>query len=284
MPITISKNNEFAKRLIANLREQRHARRSSSYAINHNDERVSVYEILPSNCLRKSYYARKRAEPATETAETIFYYVKGKATENIITRLANLGITQQVHEKEGIIGITDIIDDIKVIEIKDTTTGKRLDFYDNQFKGYLMHLLYYMVLTEKEEGILAINYSNKELVWHHKDEQGYSWFYRPPNAKPAGIESWEVLMPKDDPAREALWQQMMRRKEQLLQVIRTDDVTRLPRVRTRERNFKCSGCPFYDRCMNKDGETEEALAMANDLDLLQVSGFIHHNTTSSHAG
>jgi hypothetical protein len=134
--------------------------RSSSYAINHNDEGVSVYEILPSNCLRKAYYARKRAEPATETAETIFYYVKGKATENTTTRLANLGMTQQVHEKEGIVGITDIIDNIKVIEIKDTTSGKRLDFYDNQFKGYLMHLLYYMVLTEKEKGILAINYSN----------------------------------------------------------------------------------------------------------------------------
>jgi hypothetical protein len=150
LPITISKNNEFAERLIANLREQRHAR-SNSYAINRNDERISVYEILPSNCLRKSYYARKRAEPATKTAETIFYYVK----------------------------------------------GKQLDFYDNQFKGYLMHLLYYMVLTEKEKRILAINYSNKELVWHHKDELGYSWFYRPPNAKPAGIESWEVLMPKE---------------------------------------------------------------------------------------
>jgi hypothetical protein len=92
-------------------------------------------------------------------------------------------------------------------------------------------------------------------------------------------------MPKDDSAREALWQQMLRRKEQLLQAVRTDDVTRLPRVRMRERKFKCSGCPFYDRCMNRDGETEEALAMANDLDLLQVSGFIHHHISDpSRAG
>jgi hypothetical protein len=82
LPIIISKNSEFAERLIVNLREQRLARRSSKFT-NQSDERVSVYEILPSNCLRKAYYDRKRLEPATETAETIFYYVKGKVAEVI---------------------------------------------------------------------------------------------------------------------------------------------------------------------------------------------------------
>jgi len=113
--------------------------------------------------------------------------------------------------------------------------------------------------------------------------QSLPLLFRPPDAKPAGIESWEVYMSMDDPAREALWKQMRRRKEQFLRAIRAADVTILPRVNVRERNFKCSSCLFYERCMNQDGETEEALAMANDLNLLHMTGFIHHVSDSSHA-
>jgi hypothetical protein len=36
-----------------------------------------------------------------------------------------------------------------------------------------------MAIAEKEKAILVINYSSKELIWHHNDNDGRSWFYRP---------------------------------------------------------------------------------------------------------
>ena len=49
---------------------------------------------------------------------------------------------------------------------------------------YLAQVLYYMAIAEKEEeAILVINYSSKELIWHHNDNDGCSWFYRLANAK-----------------------------------------------------------------------------------------------------
>ena len=61
-----------------------------------------------------------------------------------------------------------------------------------------MQVLYYMVIAEKEEALLLINYSSKGLVWHHNDSDGRSWFYRPANAKGPGIECWHISMSKDE--------------------------------------------------------------------------------------
>jgi hypothetical protein len=137
-----------------------------------------------------------------------------------------------------------------------------------------MQVLYYLVISGKEDEILVVNYSRKELIWHHYDCDGRRWFYRPADAKRVGIECWHIFMSKDDYARELLWDQMLRRKNAFLNAIRANDVSLLPRVRFRERKIKCSHCPFYERCMNQDNETEQARAMANDLDVLDVPGFL----------
>jgi hypothetical protein len=105
----------------------------------------------------------------------------------------------------------------------------------------------------QEEAILVINYSSKELVWHHNDCDGRSWFYRPANAKGPNIECWHVSMSKDDYARELLFEQMVRRKNSFLKAMRANDVSMLPRVRMRDRRLKCSRCPFYQKCMQHDG-------------------------------
>ena len=161
----------------------------------------------------------------------------------------------------------------RIIEIKDTSVGRRLVPEDIQFKGYVMQVLYYMVIADKEEALLLINYSSRELVWHHNDLQGRSWFYRPANARGAGIECWQMLMSKNDYARELLWEQMVQRKNVFLKAIRENDVSMLPRVRARDRKLKCTGCPYYERCMNQDGEMEDTRIMANDIELLDVRGF-----------
>jgi hypothetical protein len=81
-------------------------------------------------------------------------------------------------------------------------------------------------------------------------------------------------MAKDDYARDLLWEQMMRRKNAFLKALLANDVSILPRVRMHDRSLKCSGCPYYEGCMHRDGETEEAQRMANDLDLLDMHGFL----------
>jgi hypothetical protein len=80
-----------------------------------------------------------------------------------------------------------------LIEIKDTTRGRRLVYQDRQFKGYLIQLLYNMIVAQREHGILVIHYSVKEQVWRRPDSEGV-WFVRPPDAKAVGIESWNVYM------------------------------------------------------------------------------------------
>jgi hypothetical protein len=47
----------------------------------------------------------------------------------------------------------------------------------------LAQVLYYMAIAEKKrrrQNTCDINYSSKQLmIWHHNDNDGRSWFYRP---------------------------------------------------------------------------------------------------------
>jgi hypothetical protein len=71
---------------------------------------------------------------------------------------------------------------------------------------------------KREGNTCDINYSSKELmIWHHNDNNGRSWFYRPANAKGVGIECWHVFMSKGDYARELFWEQQMMRRKNLFQ-------------------------------------------------------------------
>jgi hypothetical protein len=270
--VTIKRYDEFPKRSVEGLKQSR----SKTNAARANTT-VGVFNILPTNCMRKAFYREKLDTDLP--AEPTMPYVRGRAVEAAISWLlfGNAGAPMQRHkrhEKDGIVCYTDISDSDTIVEIKDTSAGRRLTPDDIQFKGYLMQVLYYMVIAEKEEALILINYSSRELIWHHNDSDGRSWFYRPANAKCAGIECWQVRMPKDDYARELLWEQMVRRKVAFFDAMRANDVSLLPRVRMRDRRLKCSRCPFYQKCMQRDGETEEAHAMANDLDLLEVTGFL----------
>ncbi|HKU84092.1 MAG TPA: hypothetical protein VJP58_08620, partial [Candidatus Nitrosocosmicus sp.] len=88
------------------------------------------------------------------------------------------------------------------------------------------------------------------------------------------IESWSILLPKDDIARELLKNEMMRRKNLFVKAIKENDVSILPRLNMKVRNSKCPYCVFYDKCMNEDGETEQATKMAKEIDLLDIPGLV----------
>jgi hypothetical protein len=128
-------------------------------------------------------------------------------------------------------------------------------------------------MTQKQKGIISIRYNIKELKWIRSDLRG-DYFFRPFNAKGVGIESWEVFLPSEGIVREILKNEMVRRKNLFLKALEKHDVSVLPRLAEKARKGKCPRCPFYDQCMNKDDETDEAKEMANEIDLLDINGAV----------
>lgn len=94
----------------------------------HDSGTVGVYDILPTNCLRKAFYGQTLECP--EPPEPLMPYIRGKAVENAISRslLANDAALERHKrfEKAGIVCFTDISGSDRIIEIKDTSVGRRL--------------------------------------------------------------------------------------------------------------------------------------------------------------
>lgn len=271
MTITIIKNSEFTDLLQKNLKALYEEKRRT------NKTPVHVSDILPSTCLRKQYYSRKFPELDPLTDEAVHHFVIGQASEFVITKLAGMGIAQADIEMDDIVAHPDIMDCDRnvIVELKDTVNGKRLDFYDSTFRSYLRQLLYYLVMTGIEKGILSIRYNVKEFRWIKSDLKG-DYFFRPfNNAKDIGIESWEVLLPSDDIARELLKNEMVRRKNLFVKALEHNDVSALPRLIDEEKRIKCPQCQFNDKCINQDSETNEAKEMAKERDLLDISGVVN---------
>jgi CRISPR/Cas system-associated exonuclease Cas4 (RecB family) len=194
----------------------------------------------------------------------------------VITELASLGVAQANIEMDGIVAHPDIMNEVEdvIVELKDTVNGKRLDITDGTFRAYLRQLLYYLVMTGIEKGIISIRYNIRELRWIKSDSEGNDYFFRPFNAKDVGIESWEIHLPATDVAREILKNEMVRRKNLFLKALEENDVSVLPRLPEFARKKKCGWCPFYDKCMNKDNESDKAKEMANEIDILDISGVV----------
>jgi hypothetical protein len=285
MTITIRRNPEFTDVLQRNLNKRYEERRRLG------DSSIHVSDILPTNCIRKQYYSRKFPEIDPISNESVHHFVRGEASEFVITNLANMGVAQAELEMDGLIAHPDIMNEEKgegggeeatevkakgqsvIVELKDTVNGKRLDITDQKFTSYLRQLLYYLVMTGIEKGIISIRYNSRELRWTKSDSEG-DYFFRPYTGRDVGIESWQVFLPKEDIAREILKNEMVRRKSLFLRALQENNVSILPRLVEAIRNTKCPYCKFYQKCMNEDSETEDARGMAKEIDLLDISGVV----------
>jgi hypothetical protein len=267
MTIIIRKSQEFTNLLQKNLK----ARYEDKKRV---DNAVHVSDIIPTACIRKQFYSRKFPDSDLSN-ESVHHFVRGESSEFVITQLANMGIAQADIEMDGILAHPDILSGNRdaIVELKDTVNGKRLDFYDYAFRSYLRQLLYYLVMTDIEKGIISIRYNIKELKWIKSDSQG-DYFFRPFGAKDVGIESWEVFLPKEDIAREILKNEMVLRKNLFLKALEENNVSILPRLINDARRSKCPYCQFYDQCINQDSETDEAKKMSNEIDLLDIDGVV----------
>jgi CRISPR/Cas system-associated exonuclease Cas4 (RecB family) len=267
MPVIVSKNEEFTLLLQNKLKERYEKRRRL-------DTKVHVSDIIPSTCIRKQFYSRKYPELDIITNETVQHFVRGEASEFVITSLADLGVSQKEIEIDGLIGRPDIMNSNIIVELKDTLSNNRLNVTDDKFKSYLRQLLYYLVITGIERGIISIKYNIKELKWIKSDSQG-DYFFRPFNSKMAEIESWEIYLPTNDVTREILKNEMIRRKNLFLKALTNEDISILPRLSEKNRNRKCPWCKFYDMCMDKkNDESENAKEMASEIDILDIPGVI----------
>ena len=269
MAITIRKNPSFTDLLQKNLQSRYEDKRRV-------DNIVHVSDIIPTTCIRKQYYSRKFPELDPLSNESVHHFVRGESSEFVITELASLGVAQATIEMDGIVAHPDIMNEVEsvIVELKDTVNGKRLDITDSTFRAYLRQLLYYLVMTGIEKGIISIRYNIRELRWIKSDSEGNDYFFRPFNAKDVGIESWEIHLPATDVVREILKNEMVRRKNLFLKALEENDVSMLPRLPEFARNKKCSWCPFYDKCMNKDNETDKAKEMSNEIDILDINGVV----------
>jgi hypothetical protein len=274
MAIIIRENSEFTNLLQKNLlsKHEEKGRR---------DNTVHVSDIIPTTCIRKQYYSRKFPDLDPLSNESVHHFVRGESSEFVITQLADLGVAQADIEMDGILAHPDILDDEKgvIVELKDTVNGRRLDFRDSTFRSYLRQLLYYMVMTGIEKGIISIRYNIKELKWIKSDSEG-DYFFRPFNAKDVGTESWEVFLASDDISREILKNEMVRRKNLFLKALEENNVSILPRLIDDAKRSRCPHCQFYEKCMNQDTETEEARQIAKEIDLLDINGVVDFSPVS----
>jgi CRISPR/Cas system-associated exonuclease Cas4 (RecB family) len=269
MAIIIRKDSSFTDLLQNNLKNRYEKRRRNV------EDNVHVSDILPSTCIRKQYFGRKNPELDEISSESVQHFIRGESSEAAITSLADMGISQMDLEMDGLIAHPDIMNQDQIVELKDTLSNKRLGIYDHQFKSYLRQLLYYLVITGIEKGIISIRYNNRELRWIKTDSDGNDYFVRPKNSRAPEIESWSVFLPKDDIARGLLKNEMIRRKNLFQKSLRESDVSILPRLKENIRNSKCPWCKFYDICMSKDNdEAQEAKDMVKEIDLLDISGLI----------
>jgi hypothetical protein len=268
MAIIIRENSEFTNLLQKNLLSKHEEKRRR-------DNTVHVSDIIPTTCIRKQYYSRKFPDLDPLSNESVHHFVRGESSEFIITQLADLGVAQADIEMDGILAHPDILDDEKgvIVELKDTVNGRRLGFRDSTFRSYLRQLLYYMVMTGIEKGIISIRYNIKELKWIKSDSEG-DYFFRPFNAKDVGTESWEVFLASDDISREILKNEMVRRKNLFLKALEENNVSILPRLIDDAKRSRCPHCQFYEKCMNQDTETEEARQIAKEIDLLDINGVV----------
>jgi hypothetical protein len=273
MTVIVRRDEEFTNLLKLNLRSRYEQKRRS-------EDEVHVSDIIPSSCIRKQYYSRRFPEVDTISDESIYHFIRGESSEFVITQLAKIGVSQANLEFDGILAHPDIMSNDLVVELKDTLNFGRLNMTDEKFKSYLRQLLYYLVITDVERGIISIRYNTKELRWIKSDSKG-DYFLQPHDGKGPFIESWSVHLPRDDIVREILRNEMVRRKNLFRKALEHSDVSILPRLSQAKRNSKCPKCNFYDRCMNEDDETPDAHEMANELDIMDISGVIDFRPLTS---
>ncbi len=157
MTFSITRDESFSNLLKYNLRKHYEKNRRGETEIHVSDD------LLPTNCIRKSYYTRKFPDENVITDDSLIHFLRGSASEKAITELADIGCAQISTNFQGILATPDIkrqgagIDpkSFLIVELKNNSSGARLKTTDSTFKSYLRQTLYYLVICSIETGIIC---------------------------------------------------------------------------------------------------------------------------------
>jgi carbonic anhydrase len=84
MAVLVRKNQEFTELLEKNLMSKHEEKRRL-------DNTVHVSDIIPTAFISKQYYSRKFPELSPLSNESVHHFVRGEASEFVITQLADMG-------------------------------------------------------------------------------------------------------------------------------------------------------------------------------------------------
>ena len=261
MPVLISKDSTFINILRSNLKEHYNSHRRDI------DDKIHVSDILWGSCLRKAYYARV-IKDYEFTDDDIDNFVRGESSEHVLVDLADIGVGQhELFFEDDLIARPDLLSVSPsdsnehqqqqqqpknlIVEFKDTKSFERLTPENPKFKGYLRQLLYYLIISGFDAGVLCIRYaSNRKLQWIKRDEKG-DYFFSPLVNNETGenklpeLETWTVILEKDSDIRELLKNEIRVRVSILRAALNSKNPLELPKV---AEEWKCIRCPFLKNC------------------------------------
>ena len=271
--IIIRKDETFTTNLINKLVEE-YSKTKRVDSVTH------VSDIIPApHCIRLAFYSRRFPEDNIIDASSVGHFIRGQASEYAITKLASAGISQlDVTFSTTVKGHPDIASKEVIYELKDTTHLDRLKFEDHQFKSYLRQLLYYMVMTNREKGIISIKYNTPQLIFQRRVKEG-ELYLKPYGSRP-GIESWDIYLALDDPVRQKIKDEIVQREKMFQTALHTQKVDDLPRLPTEFLKSKCEYCPYKKRCF-KDPESEAAATLRETTDLLEEKNVVDFEDTKA---
>lgn len=248
------------------------------YEANKRDDRVThVSDILPPpTCIRRAFYGRMHPEENEITIDSVNHFLRGQSTEFAITKLADAGVAQlDVTFSDTVKGHPDIANENTIYELKDTTSLDRLSFNDHNFRSYLRQLLYYMVMTKKEKGIISIKYNTPQLIFQRRVADGE--LYLKPYGSRIGVEAWDIYLSNDDPIRKEIEEEIRTREKLFQNALKTKSPRDLPKLPEEFVKGKCNYCPYYKKRCNKDEESIEAQELRIKTDLLDIDNVVDFN-------
>lgn len=170
MPIIVSKDYKFLLLLHTISRFLYGSRKRKP------QDKIHVSDVLAGFCLRKAFYACT-VKDYELTVEGIGNFVRDESSEYILVGLADIGTSQMnllfeykliaradqmtgtrshTTESPATVSTKKVNKDEIIVEFKDTKIFKSLKPDSKRFKSYLRQLLYYLVISGYDTGLLCI--------------------------------------------------------------------------------------------------------------------------------
>ena len=283
MPIFISEGTEFSTEILKTLNEEF----ASPDRLDCQNITVHVSDLSGSWCMRKGLMQRTHPHLYYLTEEDINNFVRGKLSELAISK--HMGDQMDAQRNvffEGIMGRPDLVrkDNSIILELKDTNSfitvspfndddiadayqkaykvlGSTLDVKPtnskrkkyNSFPGYLVQLVTYMVMMDVEYGTVVIRHNNHKFIMKLKNI----------DVSQSPFKEWKIYLPKSDPIRDKIKENLMIKKHFFVEAIKTRNVGMIPKCKDYyaegPENVKCKRCCFKEECHKIEEKVPEYL-------------------------